>query len=764
MTKLGGFARAVLSLAMVLAGGPPASTAAADGKAYVLLVGCTVYPALSQDAQLEGPANDVDLMADTLHQRFGIPNQRIVVLSEAQAATYGDDGLPTRENIQRRFEQIAELVEPGDRVAILMAGHGSQQPEPAGANASEPDGLDEIFLPRDVGSWDSQRGTVTNAIVDDEIGRWLEAIVARKARVWIVFDSCHSGTMIRGTGQEKLRRVDPNVELGIPEQTMQSARRQIHQVRPVHQVGQVRGGDGDAVLDTLTAALDAQGGLVAIYAAQPNEVTIEGQLPPKNPDAKPHGLLTYALCQVIAQTAERSAETLTYAELAQRVMSQYVQWERTFPTPLVEGADRDREILGEKTWAGRSQIVLAPGDHDAGENDAGRNDDNKNDLGGKVVDEKGFKVTGGALHGLTPGSILAVYPPPGQGEQVLGHVQVDRVRTLEADARPCAYGEMPTRWQLPIGGVCKLVYRDFGDQQLKVAVARSDLQGQAIDDAERHRMYAELEKFKRESSLVLPVEDVRQADWLLRRQQSQWLLMPAAGLSQARDAQTFFGPVPADGHFAAWLVDRMSRIARAENLLKLAATSQAEQGGSEGSSVAVQLEIRRAQTLDDKQGNIPVAWPQPSLTFHAGDLLIFKIINTGHLPADITILYVDSSYGISSLFPQQGELNRLQPGEAFLIPPVRITTDTTGLEHMIALAIKGEGQPVDFSGLEQPRLEAVRTRGLGNQRGLATPLGLLLQAGLYGQGITRGLSRHNIQDYSMQLYSWRVSREPRLGR
>jgi hypothetical protein len=323
---------------------------------------------------------------------------------------------------------------------------------------------------------------------------------------------------------------------------------------------------------------------------------------------------------------------------------------------------------------------------------------------------------------------------------------------------------MPAPQKLPSGGVCKIVYRDFGDQQLKVAVAPTDMPGQAIDAAERQRVHAELEKLKREGSLVLPVEDVRQADWLLRLEHSQWLLMPAAGLSQAQDAQTFFGPVPADEHFAAWLVDRMSRIARAENLLKLAAASQAEQTGGDASPVAVQLEIRRAENINDKQGNIAVAWPQPSLTFHAGDLLIFKIINTGQVPADVTILYVDSSYGISSLFPQQGELNRLLPGETFLIPPVRITRETTGLEHMIVLAIKGEGQPVDFSGLEQPRLEAVRTRGLGNQGGLATPLGLLLQAGLYGQGASRGLSRQNIQDYSMQLYSWRVSRQARLGR
>ena len=36
-------------------------------------------------------------------------------------------------------------------------------------------------------------------------------------------------------------------------------------------------------------------------------------------------------------------------------------------------------------------------------------------------------INAGALHGLTPGSILAVMPPPGQGNKVLGHLRLKEV-------------------------------------------------------------------------------------------------------------------------------------------------------------------------------------------------------------------------------------------------------------------------------------------------------------------------------------------------
>src|SRR5262245_11476643 len=139
-----------------------------------LLVGVTKYPNLAPHFQLEEPADDVVLMKATLVERFQVPPENITTLSEVEGEKNADR-LPTRTNIEREFKRLAELTRPGDEVIILLGGHGSQQPEKPNAKEPEIDGLDEIFLPRDVGKWDG-KGSVENAIIDDELGEWITAI------------------------------------------------------------------------------------------------------------------------------------------------------------------------------------------------------------------------------------------------------------------------------------------------------------------------------------------------------------------------------------------------------------------------------------------------------------------------------------------------------------------------------------------------------------------------------------------------------------
>ena len=54
--------------------------------------------------------------------------------------------------------------------------------------------------------WDGKKGAVTNAIADDELGRWIAAIRETGAFVWIIFDHCNSGTMTRAFGSTALAR------------------------------------------------------------------------------------------------------------------------------------------------------------------------------------------------------------------------------------------------------------------------------------------------------------------------------------------------------------------------------------------------------------------------------------------------------------------------------------------------------------------------------------------------------------------------------
>src|SRR5262249_53819919 len=158
----------------------------------------------------QGPANDVVLLRETLVKHFGFAEGNIVTLSEQQGKDRGEKHYPTRKNIEREYKALADRAGAGDHVMIFMAGHGSPPPEDPNAAGAEPDGLDEIFLPRDVGKWDATAGKVANAIIDDELGEWLGAIRKKKASVWILVDACHSGTITRGTAKEYPRDAKPD--------------------------------------------------------------------------------------------------------------------------------------------------------------------------------------------------------------------------------------------------------------------------------------------------------------------------------------------------------------------------------------------------------------------------------------------------------------------------------------------------------------------------------------------------------------------------
>src|SRR5262249_38080622 len=160
--------------------------------------------------------------------------------------------------------------------------------------------------------------------------------------------------------------------------------------------------------------LAKEGGIVAIYACQPNEVTYERELPHESNERKVYGLLTYSMCKILTEAAEKSRAPITYNELARRIHGQYVQWGRTAPTPLIEGVDRDRQVLGDKVWPGRSSIVLSE-------------------------EKDGYRINAGALHGLTEGSILEVKPPAGKGDMLLGHVRIKELRTHQSEVEPCVF-------------------------------------------------------------------------------------------------------------------------------------------------------------------------------------------------------------------------------------------------------------------------------------------------------------------------------------
>ena len=140
---------------------------------------------------------------------------------------------------------------PTTAVSTFLGGHGSRQPQPDGAPVPEANGFDEIFLPLDIGRWEGAQGDrqagVQNALLDDEIGEFLDVLREMNVFVWLVVDTCHSGGANRGAGpggEFRTRAVTEDL-LGIPaeariaaEQRAQSSRSGAASARPDASIAQ----------------------------------------------------------------------------------------------------------------------------------------------------------------------------------------------------------------------------------------------------------------------------------------------------------------------------------------------------------------------------------------------------------------------------------------------------------------------------------------------------------------------------------------------
>lgn len=193
-----------------------------DRTNYALLVAATEYPNLPPNAKLVGPNNDADLVRDYLLSSAPVKfePENVVLLADGIESS----GTPARDVIRQKLDDLAAQVKPGDFVYLHFSGHGTQQP--AMDPSIEPDGLDEIFLPRDTGQWKDRTKGVPNALIDKEVRDHLNAIRNNGAFVWVVFDCCNSGTMTRAAGLsdggEVERRLLPSV-LGIPDSALTEA-------------------------------------------------------------------------------------------------------------------------------------------------------------------------------------------------------------------------------------------------------------------------------------------------------------------------------------------------------------------------------------------------------------------------------------------------------------------------------------------------------------------------------------------------------------
>jgi|GEM_PF-843955 len=715
---------------------------------FALLVGCTKYPYQSALVELYGPANDVRILDKLLQERFGFAPQNIIKLAgwpEEEAER------PSHANIVTAFEQLIEKAAPGVQIVIVLAGHGTQVPIPESQTDAlapenpEPDGLDEVFLPADVKKWSAQG--LENAIRDNQIGQWLDRMRAKGAHVWIIFDCCHSGTMMRAAESAERARGASPAQLGIPGEAMTRAARRARNAASGRQAPAAIEEGAIELHETDTPVANAAAGSVAaVYAAQAFEQAPELPRPaeaPRTPEHY-HGLLTYVLAQSLAQ----QKAPLSYRELSQAIIRRYrAERGSRGPTPFFAG-DLDREVLGERTWPPGSQIFLE-------------------------VQKDEYRITAGSLRGVTAGTILSVHSPQEDAEagETLGYVRVVNSTPLDGVVESCDYrGREAMRLEpAHAGSVCRIVMRDLGNMRVRVSIRKSEEAHGANE-----RLAAAVSKLSAE---IVPLvewvsaeEDSAGADWQLqvvsaaeaRRAYALTLPEPTLLLVQGDAGAIEPETEPSPGItaqpgsdpkvLARYAVNNeealmqdlerdLQKIFTWRNIWRIAGNLGDSNSASESD---IELEVR---ALGGRESGEPLR----KTHLHAGQRIEVQIRNAGLDDYWVTLLFLDAQMGI-----QEWVSGAIRSQSTFRPLRARINGEPSGTEGIVLLAspLRVHKNQPDFSILlQEPLGTKARSRNFVSPPP-DTPFGNLLKAAATGKGGTRGLELEHEQNPLVLSWSW----------
>ena len=134
---------------------------------------------INTSIQLNGCINDVENMKRVLMTEYGYKSADIVLLTDKTSMK------PTKANILKYLQKLVNESSGINQIYFHYSGHGSNILD---QNNDEIDGQDECIIPIDY--------LQTNqVIIDDEIHQIIKN-VNENCKVIMVFDACHSGSMV----------------------------------------------------------------------------------------------------------------------------------------------------------------------------------------------------------------------------------------------------------------------------------------------------------------------------------------------------------------------------------------------------------------------------------------------------------------------------------------------------------------------------------------------------------------------------------------
>ncbi|WP_429910610.1 caspase family protein [Glycocaulis sp.] len=764
----------VWSAFMVLAAACMTAGASADmPQRHALLIGASGYDEerIGPGVELLGPRNDVALMIRAL-RAYDVPDANMLVLADGLGQTGIDftaHGDPTRAEIMAAFSAMLERVRPGDEILVYFSGHGSRQPQPEGAPVPEANGFDEIFLPLDIGSWEGAHGDrqagVQNAVIDDEIGEFLDGLRDRNVFVWLVVDTCHSGGANRGAGpggEFRTRAVTEDM-LGIPLEARIAA----------EQRAQVtRSGASSPRPDSAIAL--GEGGFVAFYAAHSGQLALEGLMPKVGAaDARDNfGVMTFHIANGLL-----AGGVASYRDLAYRVLSGYNDWGSRAPAPLFEG-DLDRALLGQ------GGAIRSPQWH------------------ARFLARDTTEIEAGFLEGVGEGAVfeIIVRDPDTQGPHPSfpGPYFVEAVEVGQTATRAVLTAFDGNEAARALPGRTAYMTARLADPGVRLALSVVIEEASGEMNAREQLAVEALSRLAQANpeTLIAPI-DFRQpgepADVRIRVQDNAiWLLRGEPDIiatGRNRSARILLDDASSADALMSQIEGELHKLTRVRNILNAASALQGSRGleNLQYEAFVWQATPPRltadARAPDDWACSLPdpSAIPADAVSFEElgtsdlnalelshCDIVYIRLTNTGDRAIDVTPLYIDSQAGIHRLpFLGTGTSTRIEPGEQPRIVWAGLRTfdwtsgypASAGLERLLLLAVErapGAAIPMDFSFLTQAGL--VRSADGVVSDAERSPLGQLMSMAAFGGSVTRSARTRPALDAQAGtiLFQWRL--------
>ena len=146
---------------------PPTKTALLIGVNYI-----------GTPNELKGCINDTNNIKNILQEKFSYNNFNILTDLTNQK--------PIKKNIIASFTDFLVKSNKGDVLFFLFSGHGTST---ADLNGDELDDKDEMIVPLDATS-------IQSCIIDDDLNQIIKTNLKPGVKLFMLFDSCHSGTII----------------------------------------------------------------------------------------------------------------------------------------------------------------------------------------------------------------------------------------------------------------------------------------------------------------------------------------------------------------------------------------------------------------------------------------------------------------------------------------------------------------------------------------------------------------------------------------